>query len=81
MGRSMHDTVYVQNKSIHHTLKNTTAEEASTRVKPEIEHFRIFGCPGYFHVPKEKEVQAISLRKKGYNESSKKFQIDIPSQR
>jgi hypothetical protein len=55
MGRSMHDTVYVQNKSLHQTLKNITPEEAFTRVKPEIEHFRIFGCPVYFHVPKEKK--------------------------
>jgi hypothetical protein len=55
MGRSMHDTVYVQNKSLHQTLKNITLEEAFTRVKPEIEHFRIFGCPVYFHVPKEKK--------------------------
>jgi hypothetical protein len=55
MGRSMHDTVYVQNKSLHQTLKNITPEEAFTRVKPEIEHFRIFGCPMYFHVPKEKK--------------------------
>jgi hypothetical protein len=52
MGRSMHDTVYVQNKSLHHTLKNITPEEAFTRVKPQIEHFRIFECPVYFQVPK-----------------------------
>jgi hypothetical protein len=55
MGRSMHDTVYVQNKSLHQTLKNITLEEAFTRVKPKMEHFRIFGCPVYFHVPKEKK--------------------------
>jgi hypothetical protein len=55
MGRSMHDTVYGQNKSLHQTLKNITPEEAFTGVKPEIEHFRIFGCPVYFHVPKEKK--------------------------
>jgi hypothetical protein len=54
MGRSMHDTVYVQNKSLHQTLKNITPEEAFTRVKLHIEHFRIFGCPVYFHVLKEK---------------------------
>jgi hypothetical protein len=52
MGRSMHDTVHVQNKSLHQTLKNITPEETFTGVKPEIEHFRIFGCPVYFHVPK-----------------------------
>jgi hypothetical protein len=64
MGRSMHDTVYVQNKSLHQTLKNTTLEEASTRVKPEIEHFRIFGCPVYFHVPKEKKSKLDPLERK-----------------
>jgi hypothetical protein len=55
MGKSMHDTVYVQNKSPHQTLKNITPEETFTRVKPEIEHFRIFVCLVYFHVPKEKK--------------------------
>jgi hypothetical protein len=55
MGRSMHDTVYVQNKSLRQTLKKITPEEAFTRVKPEIEYFRIFGCSMYFHLPKEKK--------------------------
>jgi hypothetical protein len=55
MGRSMHDTVYVQNKSLHQTLKNITLEEVFTEMKPEIEHFSLFGCPMYFHVPKEKK--------------------------
>jgi hypothetical protein len=55
MGRSMHDTVYVQNKSLHQTLKNITPEEAFTRVKLDIKHFRISRCPMYFHVPKEKK--------------------------
>jgi hypothetical protein len=55
MGRSMQDTVYVQNKSLHQTWKNITPEESFTRVNPKIEHFRIFGCPVYFHVPKEKK--------------------------
>jgi hypothetical protein len=46
-------TIYVKNKSPHQILKNTTLEEAFTGVKPEIGHFRIFGCPVYFYVPKE----------------------------
>jgi hypothetical protein len=36
-------------------LKNITPEEVFTGMKPEIEHFRLFGCPVYFHVPKEKK--------------------------
>jgi hypothetical protein len=45
--------VYVQNRSPHQILKNITLEEAFIGVKPEIGHFKIFGCPIYFHVPKE----------------------------
>jgi hypothetical protein len=63
MGRSMHDTVYVQNKSLHHTLKNITPKEAFTEVNPEIENFRIFGCPMYFHVPKEKNSKLDPLER------------------
>jgi hypothetical protein len=51
----MHDTIYVQNKRLHQTLKNITPEEVFTRINPEIEHFRLFGYPVYFHVPKEKK--------------------------
>jgi hypothetical protein len=46
--------VYVQNIIPHQIMKNITPEEAFTKVKPEIGHFRIFVCPVYFHVPKEK---------------------------
>ena len=53
MGKSMHDTIYVQNMSPHHILKNITLKEAFIGVKPKIGHFKIFGCTMYFHVPKE----------------------------
>jgi hypothetical protein len=45
-------------------LKNIIPEEAFTRVKPEIEHFGIFGCPVYFHVPKEKKSKLDPSRRK-----------------
>jgi hypothetical protein len=63
MGRSVHDTVYVHNKSLHRTLKkkNITLEEFFTGMKLEIEHFRSFGCPVYFHVPKEKKSKLDPL--------------------
>jgi hypothetical protein len=77
--------VYVQNMSPHHILKNITPEEAFTRVKPEIGHFKIFGCPVYFHVPKENRSKLDPLGRKGtfvgYNESSKSYWIYIPGQR
>ena len=56
--------VYVQNRSPHQILKNITPEEAFTGVKPEIEHFRIFGCPVYFHVPKERKSKLYPLERK-----------------
>ena len=66
MGRSMHDTVYVKNKSLHKTLKNITLEEVFTGINLEIELFRSFGCPVYFHVPKEKKSKLRPFREKGY---------------
>jgi hypothetical protein len=63
MGRSMHDTIYVQNKSLHQTLKNIIPEEVFTGMKPEIEHFRLLGCLIYFHVPKEKKSKPYPLRR------------------
>jgi hypothetical protein len=58
--------VYVQNKIPHKNLRNMKPKEAFTKVKPEIGHFEIFGCPSYIHVPKEKKDQARPFRKKGY---------------
>jgi hypothetical protein len=78
-------TVYVQNMSPHHILKNITPEEAFTGVKPDIGHFRIFGFPIYFHVPKERRSKIYPSRRKGtfvgYCESSKAYRIYIHGQR
>jgi hypothetical protein len=75
-------TIYVQNRSPRQILKNITPEEAFTGVKLEIGHFRIFGCPIYFHVPKEKRSKLNPSGRKGtfvgYNESSKAYGIYIP---
>jgi transposase InsO family protein len=77
--------VYVQNHSLHQIPKNIIPEEAFTKVKPEIEHFKIFGCPVYLHVPKEKRSKLEPSGRKGtfvrYSESSKSYRIYIPSQR
>jgi hypothetical protein len=74
-----------RNKSPHKTLRNMTPEEAFTGVKPEVGHFRIFGCPIYIHVPKEKRIKLDPSGRKGtfvgYNESSKAYRIYIPGQR
>ena len=73
--------VYVQNKCPHKIVKNMTPEEAFTGVKPEVGHLRIFGCPIYIHVPKEKRTKLEPSGKNGtfvgYNESSKGYRIYI----
>jgi hypothetical protein len=54
-------------------------------VKPEVGHFKIFGCLVYIHVPKDKMTKLDPSGRKGtfvgYNESSKAYHIYIPSQR
>ena len=54
--------VYVQNRCPHKVVKNMTSEDAFTGVKTEVVLLRIFGCPLYIHVPKEKRTK-LELRK------------------
>ena len=68
-------TVYVQNIISHSTLGNNTPKEMFTGEKPEVSHLKIFGCPVYIHIPKEKRSKLDPSRKKGmfvgYSEKSK----------
>jgi hypothetical protein len=54
-------------------------------VKPVVGHLRIFGCPIYIHVPKQKSTKLDPSGRNntfiGYSESSKAYQIYIPGQR
>jgi hypothetical protein len=50
-------TVIVQNRSPRKILGNKTLEEEFIGNKPEVNHLRIFGCPMYIHVPKEKRTK------------------------
>jgi hypothetical protein len=51
--------------------------------KPEVSHLKIFGCPLFIHIPKEKRNKLEPSGKKGifvgYCEVSKAFRIYIPS--
>jgi hypothetical protein len=57
--------VYMQNIIPHKILGNKTHEEVFTRKKPEVSHLRIFGCPVFIHVPKEKRMKLEPSGKKG----------------
>jgi hypothetical protein len=77
-------TVYVQNRSPHRILKNTTPEEAFSGKKPTVEHLRIFGCPVYIHVPKDKRKKLEPSGKRGIfvgcSESSKAYRMYVLGQ-
>ena len=74
--------VYVQNTISHSALGFKTLEYMFTGKKPEVSHLKIFGCPVYIHIPKEKRTKLDPSRKKGifvgYYEVSKEFRIYIP---
>jgi transposase InsO family protein len=53
-GEATMTEIYVHNKIPHRILKDMTPEEAFSGKKPNVENLRIFGCPVYSHIPKEK---------------------------
>ena len=71
--------VYVQNRNSHKVLKNKTPKEVFSGKKLEVIHLRIFDCPVYIHIPKEKKTKLDPLGNKGifvgYSESSKDYRI------
>ena len=75
-------SVYVQNHTPHRLLENKTPEEVLYGKKPEVSHLKIFGCPVYIHIPKEKRTKLDPSAKKGifvgYSESSKAYRIYFP---
>ena len=73
--------VYVHNILFHSALGFKTPEEMYTGKKPEVSHLKIFGCPVYVHIPKEKSTKLDPSGKKGifvrYCKVSKSFRIYI----
>jgi hypothetical protein len=57
--------VYVQNRLPHSALGLKTPEEMFTGKKPEVSHLKIFGCPVFIHIPKEKRNKLGTLQKEG----------------
>jgi hypothetical protein len=66
-------------------LKEKTPKEVFSGIKLEVGNLRIFGCPVYIHVPKEKRTKMEPSGKKGvfvgYSENSKAYRIYIRGQR
>ena len=74
--------LYVHNRISHGSLGNKTPEEMFSRENLEVSHLKIFGCPVYIHIPKEKRTKIYPLGNNGlfvgYSEQSKYYQIYIP---
>ena len=77
--------VYIQNRSPHAVLDEKTPKEVFTGEKPDISHLRIFGCPVYIHIQKEKRINMEHSRNNGtfvgYSETSKEVIIYVPGER
>jgi hypothetical protein len=77
--------MYVHNKSPHKVLENKTPEEMFSGEKPEVNHFKIFCCLVFVHVPKEKRTKLDPFGRKGifvgYSDTSKAYMIYIPGHR
>ena len=73
--------VYVQNRLSCSGLELETHEEMYTEKKPRVRHLKIFGCPLYVHILKEKRTKLYPSSKKrifvGYCEFSKPLRIYI----
>ena len=74
--------MYVQNRTPHRVLENKTPEEVFSSKKPKVSLLRIFGCPVYVHIPKEKRTKLDPSGKKGifvgYSKSLKAYIIYFP---
>jgi hypothetical protein len=83
-GEETMTTIYVQNRIPHRILKDKTPEEAFSGKKPNVENLRIFGCPVYSHIPKDKKNKLEPSGNKrifvGYSEPSKAYTIYISEQ-
>jgi len=85
MGRSCQRRCVCSKRCPHQVLDFKTPKKAFTSKKPNVSHFRIFGCLVYFHESKNKRNKLDACGKKGtfvgYNETSKAYRIYVPSQR
>ena len=73
---------HVLNRSPTTIVKDMTPEEAWSGNKPSVEHFRVFGCVGYAHVPEVKRTKLDDRSVKcvmiGYSSESKAYKMFDP---
>ena len=55
--KASNTVVYIQNRCPYSVLEKTTSKEVFMSIKPNLINLRIFGCPVYIHIPKEKRTK------------------------
>jgi transposase InsO family protein len=75
-------SVHILNRCPTFSVKNMTPEEAWSGHKPTVNHFRIFGCVAYVHVPDPKRKKLDDKGEKcvllGVSEESKAYRLYNP---
>jgi hypothetical protein len=70
---------YIVNHTPTKSLKNITTEEAWTKIKPDVSHFRVFGSITWAHIPDEKRKALQPKSEKciffGYSEDVKGYRL------
>jgi hypothetical protein len=73
---------YIVNRTTTKALKNITPEEAWTKIKPDVSHFRVFGSIAWAHIPDEKRKALQPKSEKcifvGYSEDVKGYRLLQP---
>lgn len=77
-GEAVMTAAYLQNRLPSRVVEGTPYELWTGR-KPDIRHFRVFGCEAYVHIPDVKrsklDQKAVKLRFVGYSEDHKGYRF------
>jgi transposase InsO family protein len=75
--------IYMLNRSPTLAVKDVTPQEAWSGVKPTVEHFRVFGCISYAHIPDARRTKLTSKSLLcvllGVSEESKAYRLYDPT--
>ena len=85
-GEALSTAVYVQNRSPTTALNGITPYQVLNDRKPNVKHFRVFGCLAFAHVPKEERGKLDSKSRKcvllGYGSVTKGYRLyDLSSKK
>ena len=76
---------YIRNRIPTKAVDSMTPYEAWTSLKPTVNHFRIFGCDAFVHIPKDERHKLDSKSKKciflGYGEQTKGYRLYDPEKK